>query len=190
MLHLGRNGQLLNILFRFAILHHHCAHCAPRRKARRLWGGFGREICRSVLYLYYHILFVRSWAYLASRYRTAVREIEHTPTQTGDLPIPDCVITKAGQLSPGEDDGANAPKDVQTPGDKYEDYPEDEDKIDVNSMDVVINAAKDIREGGNVFFKAGKYGEALRQYKSKHCLRAVTRQATNSMAIHREPQVP
>jgi peptidyl-prolyl isomerase D len=121
---------------------------------------------------------------------TAVREIEHTPTQTGDLPILDCVITKAGQLSPGEDDGANAPKDVQTPGDKYEDYPEDEDKIDVNSMDVVINAAKDIREGGNVFFKAGKYGEALRQYKSKHCLRAVTRQATNSMAIHRESQVP
>lgn len=96
-----------------------------------------------------------------------VRAIENTPTQSGDLPILDCVITKAGQLLPGEDDDNNALKEVQNPGDKYEDYPDDEDKVDTNNIDVVINAAKDIREGGNVLFKAGKHGEALDQYKSK-----------------------
>jgi len=99
-----------------------------------------------------------------SCYRTAVRAIENTPTLSGDLPILECVITKAGQLLPGEDDGTNILRD----GDKYEDYPEDEDKVDTNNMDVVINAAKDIRGGGNLLFKAGKYGEALDQYKSKH----------------------
>jgi len=103
-----------------------------------------------------------------SWYRTAVRAIENVPTLSGDLPVSECVITKAGQLLPGEDDGTKIPKDIQTPGDKYEDYPEDEDEAVTNNMDAVIDAAKDIREGGNLLFKAGKYGEALDQYKSKH----------------------
>jgi len=79
--------------------------------------------------------------------RTAVRAIENTPTLSGD------------------DDGTKIPKDVQAPGDKYEDYPEDEDDVVTNNMDAVTNAAKDIREAGNLLFKAGKYGEALDQYK-------------------------
>jgi len=97
--------------------------------------------------------------------KSIVRAIENTPTQSGDLPVLECTITTAGQLLPGEEDGTSVLKDIQTPGDKYEDYPEDEDKVDTNKIDVVINAAKDIREGGNVFFKAGKYDEALNQYK-------------------------
>lgn len=78
------------------------------------------------------------------------------------------MILKAGALLPGEDDGTNVFKDVRTLGDKYEDYPDDEDKIDVNNIDVLVEAAKDIREGGNALFKAGKFQEALTQYRSEY----------------------
>lgn len=52
-------------------------------------------------------------------------------------------------------------------GDKYEDYPDDEDTIDINNVDVLVEAAKEIREGGNTLFKAGEFQEALTQYRSE-----------------------
>lgn len=99
----------------------------------------------------------------------SVRAIENTPTLSGDLPVSECTITAAGELAPGEEDGTDVFKDIKTTGDKYEDYPDDEDKVDINNLEVVITAAKEIREGGNALFKAGKYDEALQQYKSE-CL--------------------
>lgn len=85
---------------------------------------------------------------------------------SGDLPVSECKITAAGELAAGEDDGTDVFKDVKTTGDKYEDYPDDEDKVDINDLNVIIAAAKEIREGGNALFKTGKYDDALQQYKS------------------------
>ncbi|KAF8324019.1 40 kDa cyclophilin [Clavulina sp. PMI_390] len=101
--------------------------------------------------------------------KSIVRAIENTPTLSGDLPVSECLISGAGELAPGEDDGANALKEVKTAGDKYEDYPDDEDKVDINDVSVIVTAAKEIREGGNGLFKEGKIEEALYQYKK--CLR-------------------
>lgn len=70
-------------------------------------------------------------------------------------------------LLPGEDDGTDIFKGVSVTGDQYEDYPDDEDKIDVHKIDLCISAAKEIREFGNNLFKEGKYEEALKQYRSE-----------------------
>lgn len=97
--------------------------------------------------------------------KSIVRAIEHTPTLSGDLPVSPCTIISAGELQPGEDDGTDVFRDIKTLGDKYEDFPDDEDKVDINKLEVIVQAAKEIREGGNALFKGGRYSEALDQYK-------------------------
>lgn len=56
--------------------------------------------------------------------------MERTPTATGDVPLSACVITDCGQLNP-DDPSLNESASV-VGGDKYEDYPEDEDSLDIN----------------------------------------------------------
>ncbi len=95
-----------------------------------------------------------------------VRAIENTPTAAGDAPILSVKIDKAGELKPRENDGTAQYRNPDLPGSKYEDYPDDEAGIDVNTLGLATDAAREIREGGTSLFKAGKVSEALDQYES------------------------
>ena len=95
-----------------------------------------------------------------------VRAIENTPTAAGDAPILPVKIAKAGELKPGEDDGTALYRNPDLPGSKYEDYPDDEAGIDVNTLELATNAAREIREGGTSLFKEGKFNDAFDQYQS------------------------
>lgn len=147
---------------RLAVLRDDCAYSALGWKACCVRRSYRREIYQCVpptLLLLLHTL-------THPLPTSVVRAIEHTPTLSGDLPLHECKILSAGELAPGEDDGTDIFRDIKTLGDKYEDFPDDEDKADIGSVEVVVQAAKEIREGGNALFKAGKYADALDQYKS------------------------
>jgi len=75
-----------------------------------------------------HVGFV-NWAFFL------VRRVEQTPTASGDTPTSPCVITACGQLQP--DDPSLAIPD-NTSGDKYEDFPEDEQRVEVSKPDVAL----------------------------------------------------
>ncbi|KZT05011.1 peptidyl-prolyl cis-trans isomerase [Laetiporus sulphureus 93-53] len=100
------------------------------------------------------------------RGKSVVRAIEHTPTESGDVPSSPCVIADCGQLAP---DDPSLAESASAGGDPYEDYPEDQDLIDGKSpMDdpvVSLRVAKEVRELGNKLFKEGKVEEALAKWQ-------------------------
>lgn len=62
----------------------------------------------------------------------SVRRVEQTPTGNGDTPVSPCVITACGQLQPDD------PSLAITEGDGYEDFPEDEGRVEVSKPDVAL----------------------------------------------------
>jgi hypothetical protein len=96
---------------------------------------------------------------------TAVRAVENTPTASGDMPIHTVTIVKAGELAPGEDDGTDLFKSSRT-GTRYEDYPDDEETVDVQAVRVIVNVAREVREAGNALFKEGSIEKAVKEYRS------------------------
>jgi peptidyl-prolyl isomerase D len=97
------------------------------------------------------------------RGKSIVRQIENTPTLSGDVPSAPVVIQACGVLSPDSpslspDTGSSAD------GDTYEDFPDDEDK-DVQNPQIALDIAKVIREIGNKLFKEGHVDRALDKYQ-------------------------
>ncbi|KAK0387308.1 hypothetical protein NLU13_5621 [Sarocladium strictum] len=94
-----------------------------------------------------------------------VRQIENLPTEAGDKPSKDVVISDCGELT---GDAALA-ADVKQPdamGDTYEDFPEDALEAG-QSLDAktVIKIATDCKGFGNTAFKAGNLDIALEKYE-------------------------
>jgi peptidyl-prolyl isomerase D len=73
-----------------------------------------------------------------------VREVEQTPTTIGDNPISPCVITASGQLQP-DDPSVESPEGVAESEDKYEEYPEDEDDVDIPEVALRVNSGHSLR---------------------------------------------
>ena len=69
----------------------------------------------------------------------SVRRVEQTPTTSGDSPTSPCEITASGQLQP-DDQSLKTPEEAagSGPGDKYEDFPEDEERVDISKPDVAL----------------------------------------------------
>lgn len=65
--------------------------------------------------------------------------MEKTPTGEGDKPNFPCVITACGQLQP-DDPCLTAANVVGESGNGYEDFPEDEDNVDVSKPEVALQA--------------------------------------------------
>lgn len=92
-----------------------------------------------------------------------VRKIEDLKTQN-DKPQPHNVtIVDCGQLS-GENDPPSKKKQ-DTTGDKYQDYPEDEPGHDEFTYEQVTKIAEEIKDFGNVAFKAGNFDLAIDKYQ-------------------------
>ncbi|KAF8622532.1 hypothetical protein AX15_006943 [Amanita polypyramis BW_CC] len=92
--------------------------------------------------------------------KSIVRQIENSPTTTGDVPKEPIVVADSGILSP--DDPSLAEK-KSSDGDIYEDYPDDEDQ-DLNDPEKVLRIARTIREIGNQLYKQGDINGALQKY--------------------------
>ncbi|EFX04628.1 peptidyl-prolyl cis-trans isomerase [Grosmannia clavigera kw1407] len=58
--------------------------------------------------------------------KSVVRQIENTPTETGDKPARDVVIADCGELTGDDAVLGEAPRQPNALGDPYEDFPEDE----------------------------------------------------------------
>lgn len=93
-----------------------------------------------------------------------VRRVEKTPTESGDKPKFPCVITACGQLQP-DDPSLTASEVIGDSGDRYEEFPEDEDNINVSKPEVALQAARDIREAGNKLWKEGKSADAFEKWQ-------------------------
>lgn len=94
-----------------------------------------------------------------------VRQIENLPTQSGDKPVKDVVITDCGELT-GEAALAADIKQPDAMGDTYEDFPEDAieggQTLDAKA---VIKIASECKGYGNTAFKAGNLDIALEKYE-------------------------
>jgi peptidyl-prolyl isomerase D len=99
-----------------------------------------------------------------SHHGSVVRQIENFPTSQGDAPTEPIVIADCGALDPSD---PSLSADATTGGDPYEDFPDDEERVDVHgNPELALEAAKKIRELGNALFKEGKTEAAYEKYQS------------------------
>ncbi|EJT77057.1 peptidyl-prolyl cis-trans isomerase [Gaeumannomyces tritici R3-111a-1] len=99
--------------------------------------------------------------------KSVVRQIENLSTEAGDKPVKDAVIADCGELPAGAEVSQQA-KEADKYGDKYEDFPEDEEGADSEkgvTAAHVIQVASDCKEFGNKAFKAGDLAVALEKYQ-------------------------
>jgi peptidyl-prolyl isomerase D len=110
----------------------------------------------------YHFFFLRKKG-LSDAHTSfcSVRVIENYPTAS-DVPKSPIIIAACGELSPND---PSLEFQVDIHGDRYEDYPEDQEGV-VGSADLALNAAKEIREIANRLFKEGNIQAALEKYQS------------------------
>ncbi|QRV85035.1 peptidyl-prolyl cis-trans isomerase, cyclophilin-type protein [Ceratobasidium sp. AG-Ba] len=95
--------------------------------------------------------------------KSIVRQIENTPTASGDAPMSPCVIVKCGELT--SDEELSMTSSTPADGDKYEDYPEDDDSDVQTSPETALRIAGEIRALGNTLYKEGKLELALQKYQ-------------------------
>lgn len=94
--------------------------------------------------------------------KSLVRKIENLPTQGGDKPSKDVVISDCGELT-GDEAAEAAQKAPDSTGDPYEDYPEDQPGEPTASE--VVKIATDLKGFGNTAFKAGNLELGLEKYQ-------------------------
>ncbi|CAE6426306.1 unnamed protein product [Rhizoctonia solani] len=97
--------------------------------------------------------------------KSIIRQIENLPTSSGDAPIAPCVITKCGELT--SDDEMELANEVPSDGDRYEDYPEDDDSDVQDNPETALRIAGEIKAVGTNLHKEGKLDLALEKYQSK-----------------------
>jgi len=97
-----------------------------------------------------------------SKGKSTIRYLERVETRSGDAPVEPVVIAKSGELAEGEDDGV---PEVADDGDKYEDYPEDENEDVEHNPEIALRIATEIKESGAGLFKAGKVASALEKFE-------------------------
>ncbi|ORX39187.1 cyclophilin-like domain-containing protein [Kockovaella imperatae] len=96
--------------------------------------------------------------------KALVRRIENIPT-TSDKPNEPVTIAAAGVLSK-EDIEAERKKIQDSKGeDPYEEYPVDEESINVDKPEECATAAEKLKEVGTTAFKAGDFAKALGKYQ-------------------------
>jgi len=91
--------------------------------------------------------------------RSVVRLIENAPTKSSDVPDEALMIEDCGQLLEGEPDGIP----IDPTGDKYENYPSD-DENDVQDPRIALSIALALRQYGTTSFKSSSYPTALAKY--------------------------
>lgn len=96
--------------------------------------------------------------------KSVVRQIENLATHAGDKPIKSATIADCGEL-PADAVIGDAAKTADKYGDKYEDFPEDDEGGAAEDVARVIAIASDCKTFGNSAFKAGDLAVALEKYQ-------------------------
>ena len=117
---------------------------------------------------------IPSCTFLRSIPTNQVRQIENHPTGSNDLPTERIEIADSGELEP--DDPSLAETAVPSHGDKYEDFPDDDDR-DVQNPQIALDIAKEIREIANKLFREGQIELALEKYQSEPVFQPLSRRA-------------
>ncbi|KAF7889926.1 uncharacterized protein EAF02_002341 [Botrytis sinoallii] len=91
-----------------------------------------------------------------------VRKIENMPTQSGDKPNKEVIITDCGELTGDEAESADA-KTPDSTGDTYEDFPED--MSTPPTAEETVKIVTDLKTYGNAAFKDNKLPLALDKYE-------------------------
>ncbi|KAJ6552228.1 peptidyl-prolyl cis-trans isomerase [Mycena vulgaris] len=94
--------------------------------------------------------------------KSIVRQIENTPTNSGDVPASAVRIADCGVLAPDDPCLAEAPASGDVDG--HEDYPEDDD-ADVHDPAVALRIATELRALATTLYKDGKVQPALDKYQ-------------------------
>ncbi|KAG9114061.1 peptidyl-prolyl cis-trans isomerase cpr6, partial [Ceratobasidium sp. 392] len=74
--------------------------------------------------------------------KSIIRQVENQPTASGDSPISPCVITKCGELT--SDEELSMSTETPADGDRYEDYPDDDDSDVQTSPETALRIAAEI----------------------------------------------
>ncbi|KYK60579.1 40 kDa peptidyl-prolyl cis-trans isomerase [Drechmeria coniospora] len=94
--------------------------------------------------------------------KSLVRQIENSPTESGDKPTKEVVIADCGELT-GEEAIAAGVKQADATGDMYEDFPEDcGEELKAQK---VLAIATDCKAFGNKAFQAGDVSLGLSKYE-------------------------
>lgn len=95
--------------------------------------------------------------------KSIVRKIENIKTQS-DKPVQDVIIADCGQLS-GDDASSGFQKTVDSTGDPYEDFPEDQSKDGDYNGPEIVKIANQLKEFGNKAFKGCDLNLGLEKYQ-------------------------
>ncbi|THH19555.1 hypothetical protein EW146_g1631 [Bondarzewia mesenterica] len=95
------------------------------------------------------------------RGKSILRQIENHPTASGDVPTVPITITDCGVLFP---DDPSLSEPVTSDGDRYEDFPDDDDN-DVQNPEVALRIARELREFGSALWKKGEAASALAKWQ-------------------------
>jgi len=93
-----------------------------------------------------------------------VKKVELVSTDGGDKPRSPCVITACGQLQP-DDPSLKPPTGASGSVDVYEEFPEDEDNVDISQPEVALQAAEVILEAGKQLWKEGEFQDAFDKWQ-------------------------
>ncbi|CAL3967189.1 unnamed protein product [Diplocarpon coronariae] len=94
--------------------------------------------------------------------KSLIRKIENLPTQPGDKPSKEVLITNCGELT-GEEAEAADTKAPDATGDPYEDFPEDQ--AGEKTAAYILEAATALKGFGNTAFKNGDLSVGLDKYQ-------------------------
>ncbi|TGO57373.1 hypothetical protein BCON_0066g00220 [Botryotinia convoluta] len=94
--------------------------------------------------------------------KNIVRKVENMPTQSGDKPNKEVIITDCGELTGDEAESADA-KVPDSTGDTYEDFPED--MSTPPTAEETVKIVTDLKTYGNAAFKDNKLPLALDKYE-------------------------
>jgi peptidyl-prolyl isomerase D len=94
--------------------------------------------------------------------KSIVRKIENLPTQPGDKPTKEVIITDCGELT-GEEAEAATQKAPDSTGDPYEDFPEDNNSTP--TAQEIVKIVTDLKGYGNTAFKANNLQLGLEKYQ-------------------------
>jgi peptidyl-prolyl isomerase D len=89
------------------------------------------------------------------------------------------VITKCGELT--SDEELSLANEIPVDGDKYEDYPDDDDSDVQTSPETALRIAGEIRVLGNALYKEGKLDLALQKYQSTYYTNLFTNESTDGI---------
>lgn len=121
--------------------------------------------------------------------KSLVRQIENIPTQPGDAPVSEVKIADCGVLTEEEFAASqSAQVGANSDGDVFEDWPEDDEKLE-DKPEEALRIAGALKAIGTDYFKKGDFDKALEKYQSTSFFPFFLKKAVSFPFVQHEPVV-